>query len=373
MAAKVINRFRPDLVTAVSDCVHSVLDQCLAKGLIPDSAYKTILDSRENGENKARSLIQAVKNSIERDSSCFDLFISILKQEVPRCSRIIEQITRKEPTDCTSLVSVHNSSQTTPSTFSTAEELTVPINSVYGRLENAVRQHERACTEKAALKEELRSKEEENKKLKYELEILKARQGVDSENRLEQLQNAVDRSLACEKEVSELKEIMEKLESTIEDQDMLVKRGKSIISLGLKNWTQVARDIAEKKENEHLSSLRDMKKRLESAEEELLAANRKQEERIRELELAEEEKRKVEGELKENTFRHKIALQEKDLQIKDLQLNAQSRADDSEVHVQGTQPDKVDQSVSEYVVIESDELSSEESLGETDLIDSHRL
>ena len=40
MAAKLIEKFLPDLVTAISDSVQPVSDQCLAKGLIPDSVYK---------------------------------------------------------------------------------------------------------------------------------------------------------------------------------------------------------------------------------------------------------------------------------------------------------------------------------------------
>ena len=56
MEAEVINGFLPDLVTAISDCVQPVSDQCLAKGLIPDSVYKRVLESGGTSEDKARTL-----------------------------------------------------------------------------------------------------------------------------------------------------------------------------------------------------------------------------------------------------------------------------------------------------------------------------
>ena len=49
---EVIKSFLPKLVTAISDCVQPVSDQCLAKGLIPDSVYKRILESGGTSEDK---------------------------------------------------------------------------------------------------------------------------------------------------------------------------------------------------------------------------------------------------------------------------------------------------------------------------------
>ena len=48
-----IKSLLPDLVTAISDRVQPVSDQCLAKGLIPDSVYKRVLESRGTSEDKA--------------------------------------------------------------------------------------------------------------------------------------------------------------------------------------------------------------------------------------------------------------------------------------------------------------------------------
>ena len=56
-----ITSFLPRLITAISDIVQPVSDQCLAKGLIPDSVYKRVLESGGTSEDKARILILAVK------------------------------------------------------------------------------------------------------------------------------------------------------------------------------------------------------------------------------------------------------------------------------------------------------------------------
>ena len=78
-----IEDFLPDLVTAISDCVQSVSDQCLAKGLIPESVYKRVLESGGTSEDKARTLILAVKTSTETDSRCFEIFLNILHEKFP--------------------------------------------------------------------------------------------------------------------------------------------------------------------------------------------------------------------------------------------------------------------------------------------------
>ena len=76
-----IKQFLPDLVTAVSDIVQPVSDQCLAKGLIPESVYKGVLESGGTSEDKARTLVLAVKISTETDSRCFKIFLSILYEQ----------------------------------------------------------------------------------------------------------------------------------------------------------------------------------------------------------------------------------------------------------------------------------------------------
>ena len=52
--------------------------------------------------------------------------------------------------------------------------------SLIGKLEDAIRQHERACIKKQLLEENMKTKEEENKKLKNELDSLKQNKTTDT-------------------------------------------------------------------------------------------------------------------------------------------------------------------------------------------------
>ena len=82
MESKVIQGYLPDLVTAISDSVQPVSDQCLAKGLIPDSVYKRVLESGGTNEDEARTLILAVKTSTENDGACLEILLSILDKQL---------------------------------------------------------------------------------------------------------------------------------------------------------------------------------------------------------------------------------------------------------------------------------------------------
>ena len=70
-------------MTAISDCVQSVSDQCLAKGLIPDSVYKRVLESGGTSEDKARTLILAVRTNTEADGKCLEILLDILNEQLP--------------------------------------------------------------------------------------------------------------------------------------------------------------------------------------------------------------------------------------------------------------------------------------------------
>ena len=100
MEGEVINSFLPDLVTAVSDSVLTVSDQCLAKGLINETVYRRVLESGGTNEDKARTLILAVKKSTETDSRCLEILLNILEQELPFAIRenLLSKI-RKELTE----------------------------------------------------------------------------------------------------------------------------------------------------------------------------------------------------------------------------------------------------------------------------------
>ena len=86
--------FLPDLVTAISDCVQPVSDQCLAKGLIPESVYTRVLESGGTSEDKARTLILAVKKSIETDSKHLETFLKILDEKF-NLDKLLSEIRNK--------------------------------------------------------------------------------------------------------------------------------------------------------------------------------------------------------------------------------------------------------------------------------------
>ena len=92
MATKVIRNFLPDLVTAISDCVQPVSDQCLAKGLIPDPVYRGLLESRESSDNKARTLLLAIRTSIKNNSNHLEIFLNILVQQHLACDKLLSDI-----------------------------------------------------------------------------------------------------------------------------------------------------------------------------------------------------------------------------------------------------------------------------------------
>ena len=147
MEASIIKSFLPDLVTSISDCVQPVSDQCLAKGLIPDSVYKRVLESGGTSDDKTRILVLAVMKSAETDSRCFWIFLDILEQVLPRgikdalLSAMKKEITEqaKGSTSCMAVVTWGQNSQLTPLTPLTSGEVVKQQTSHFGKLEDAVR------------------------------------------------------------------------------------------------------------------------------------------------------------------------------------------------------------------------------------------
>ena len=83
MEAEVLTNFLPRLITAISDCVQPVSDQCLAKGLIPESIYNSVRESGGTSEDKARTLVLAVKKSTETDRRCLEILLTISDEKLP--------------------------------------------------------------------------------------------------------------------------------------------------------------------------------------------------------------------------------------------------------------------------------------------------
>jgi hypothetical protein len=161
MEAEVIKSFLPDLVSAISDIVQPVSDQCLAKGLIPEPVYKRVLESGGTSEDKARTLVLAVKTSTETDSKCLKIFLNILDGQLPYgikdkpLSKIRNEIAERTITEAEVLKCTPP--QSTPSDKLVKESFALP-NYLLGRFEKAVREHERTITEKRLMEARLKAK-----------------------------------------------------------------------------------------------------------------------------------------------------------------------------------------------------------------------
>ena len=222
MAAKVISSFLPDLVTAISDIVQPVSDQCLAKGLIPDSVYKRVLESGGTSEDKARTLILAVKKSTETDSRCLELLLNILEEQLPYAikDKLLSEMREEQKNASAPLSAVVPRSHLVPLQVAFREREVVQ-GSLLGRLEDSIRQHERACSDKRILEEKLKAKTDECWKLSKELEATKSQNDKANSDAV-----AVT---DCENEISNLEVKFSELERTIEEQAMQVKRGRNTV------------------------------------------------------------------------------------------------------------------------------------------------
>ena len=287
MAAEVITNFLPDLVTAVSDCVQSVSDQCRASGLITPTVYDKILESRETSKDKARILIQAVSNSTETDERCFELFINILEQELPYAVRdgLLEKMKREaneKVSSCTAVVPSTGDLRQIPR-GELPRESVVQQTHLLGRLEEAVRQHERARVEKIFLEEKLKAKTEKCKTLKAKFQAL---QSETQELVTKEAAEAKSKIAACESEIENLKERVKEVEKLITEQDMQVKRGRNSVVLRTKDmFGRIAQES-------HATA----------------------------WEKAREEMRMKEQEMSMREREYKVTIQEKDLRISELEI-----------------------------------------------------
>jgi DNA repair exonuclease SbcCD ATPase subunit len=274
-AAKVIRNFLPDLVTAISDCVQTVSDQCLAKGLIPESVYKRVLESGGTSEDKARTLVLAVKKSTETDSRCLEILLTILEEKLPYgirdtlLSQIRKEISEKANT-CREVVPRSGQLVHVPSEEIPRETIAIHTQ-LLGRLEDSIRQHERACTEKNLLEHKLKAKSEKYEKLKNDLEALKSQTKEISASIRDNMDRTQSRMSACESGITTLKTRIKELEKVIEEQDMQARRGRDTVTTQTMNvFTQFA-----KQETEKAVRMKEKELKLEIHEREL---------RIRELE-----------------------------------------------------------------------------------------
>ena len=278
MEAEVIRSFLPDLVTAISDSVQPVSDQCLAKGLISDSVYKRVLESGGISDDKARTLILAVKKSTETDSRCLEILLNILENELPyTIKQKLVSVIRKELVEkastCRAVVPSAQTVQLVPSEELPRESALLQT-SLLGKFEDSIRQHERACAERCMLEEKLKTRSEEYESLKQEFEALKSLTRKANSD-----QSSLQRKVTdCEHEIETLRARVKTLEHTIEEQGMKVKRGRNIVLLKTEKMLAVvaqksqaealekANEEIRTKEREFTLTLQEMKLRLKELE-----------------------------------------------------------------------------------------------------------
>ena len=304
MEGEVIHSFLPDLMTAVSDIVLSVSDQCLAKGLINETVYKRVLESRATSEDKARTLILAVKKSTETDSRCLEILLNILEQELPCAirenilSKIRKGLTEKANTS-RAVVPLSKAVQQVP-LGELSKETTLQQKLLLGRFEDSIRQHEHAYAEKELLEERLKVKSERCEILKGELETLKHQNEEITSNTQSEI-------AACTKQIENLEKRIEELQKTIEEQGMEVRRGRNIVVT-----------MTETVGKTFMQYIQQSQQEIQSREEQLKTA-------LKDIEAFKLSLTKAEDEIRMKEREYKVIVQEKELMIRELEAGNKGR------------------------------------------------
>ena len=312
MEGEVINSFLPDLVTAVSDSVLTVSDQCLAKGLIPGNVHDQVLESGGINKDKARTLILAVKKSTETDSRCLEILLNILEQELPYAirenllSKIRKELTEKANT-CRAVVPLSKAVQQVP-LGELSKETTLQQSALLGRLEDSIGQREHACAEKRLLEERLKVKTEKCEILKGELETLKGQNE-------ELASNTQSRITACTNQIENLEKRIGELQKTIEEQGMQTRRSRNIL---VTNMEMVGKTFMQYAQQSQQEIHRKAQQEIQNREEQLKTALKDNEAFKLSLTKAEDEIRMKERE-------YKVIVQEKELRIRELETGNKGR------------------------------------------------
>ena len=83
MEAKAVQKFFPKLVSAVGTCVQNVSDHCFSEYLIEGTTHRKVRESASTDADKARILMAAVWESVARNPTCFNVFVSVLEKVLP--------------------------------------------------------------------------------------------------------------------------------------------------------------------------------------------------------------------------------------------------------------------------------------------------
>ena len=117
------------------------------------------MESGGTSEDKARVVLLAARTSTESDGGCLEILLSILDKQLTYAikEKLLPEI-RKELTEKATKAQIV---QLVPNE-ELLRETALFQASLLGKFEDAVRQHERACTEKRMLEERLKTIAKEN-------------------------------------------------------------------------------------------------------------------------------------------------------------------------------------------------------------------
>ena len=107
MEAKVIQKLFPKLISAISTCAQNVSDHCFSESLIEETTWKKVLESA--GTDKARILISAVRETVDRNPTCFNVFVNILEKTLPSIDDPLLKAMKAAVTSNTSEVAIKES------------------------------------------------------------------------------------------------------------------------------------------------------------------------------------------------------------------------------------------------------------------------
>jgi hypothetical protein len=286
-----------DLVTAIFDCVQSVSDQCLAKGLISQTIRERVLVSRGTSKEQARTLILSVHNSTKTDESCFEVFLDILNEILPY--RVKEKLLREMRKDLADHSGASKHKARIP-VFQGARSFVVEDGRLqriqqqgflFSKYESSMKNYAHASAEKAVYEESLENRTKERGKLRSNLEVLKSQSSVVNS---QEIDSTVERLSAYEVEMAELKKRLEKLEGVMQEEGMQARRGKSVIMVGTKMTEEQFAAVLGEKEEEYKRLLKEKEGELQRMKEEM-------------------------G-IKMKDLKHRVEIQETQLQVKELEL-----------------------------------------------------
>ena len=303
--ADTLKAFIPDLVTAICDCVQSVSDQCLAKGLISETTHRQVLESRGTSKEQARTLVLSVQNSTKTDGGCFEVFLDILNEMLPyRVKEKLLSEMRKDLADHSG-ASIYKAliPASQGSKFMAEEDRLQHLQQqgfLFGKYESSMKKYAHASAEKTLCEESLQYKVKESGRLRSNLELLK---NQTSEINSQEIDSTVERLSAYETEMADLKERIETLEGIIREEDMQSRRGKSIMMVGTKIAEEQFAVVLKMKEEEHQRLLKEREDELHQKMQEEMETKIKDLQHMMTLQERD----------------HKVALQEKELRIMALE------------------------------------------------------